>query len=114
MSHALEVLGVIAAALLAAAAIVAPSVRARAALALSALALAPVLLAADIWHSPQLSTVRDRPALAAAGILAALVAGAAPRALIAPPPFVAPGLAGAAPPLPLPLSPGGSTAGPLL
>jgi O-antigen ligase len=110
MSHALEVLGVIAAALLAGAAIVAPSVRARAALALSALALAPVLLAADIWHSPQLTTVRDRPALAAAGILAALVVVAALAVLMARRPFVAPVLAVAALPFRIPISAGGSTA----
>ena len=64
MSHALEVIGIIAAALLAGGAIVATSVRARAAAALGALALAPALLIADIWHSPQLASLRDRPAAA--------------------------------------------------
>src|SRR4051794_13398333 len=110
MSHALEVLGVIAAALLAAAAIVAPSVRARAALALAALALAPVLLAADIWHSPQLSSARDRPALAAAGIIVALAVVVALAALMARRPFVLPVLAVAALPFRIPISAGGSTA----
>jgi hypothetical protein len=61
--------GVVAAALLAAAVLLARSDRARSAAMLAALVLTPVLLVANIWSTPQLAPLRDRPvlALAAAG-----------------------------------------------
>jgi O-antigen ligase len=61
--------GVVVAALLAAAVLVARSDRARAAAMLAALVLTPILLVANIWSTPQLQPLRDRPllALAAAG-----------------------------------------------
>jgi O-antigen ligase len=61
--------GVVVAALLAAAVLLARSDRARAAAMLAALVLTPVLLVANIWSTPQLAPLRDRPllALAAAG-----------------------------------------------
>ena len=51
--------------------------RLRAMAMLGALLLAPVLLLADIWHSPQLSTVHRHPLVAAvAGLIAVVVVGA--------------------------------------
>ena len=114
MSHALEVLGVIAAALLAGGAIVATSVRARAALVLAALALAPLLLVVDVWNSPQVHTLRDRPAVFAVAALVAAVAVAALAWLMAARPAVLPLLAVAALPFRIPISAGGSTASLLL
>src|SRR3954452_9014077 len=73
MSHALEVLGVIAAALLAGGAIIAPSIRGRAVAMVAALSLAPALLLADIWDSPQLEALRDRPAAAALAAVGGLI-----------------------------------------
>src|SRR3954451_13707733 len=114
MSHALEVLGVIAAALLAGGAIVAPSVRGRAVAMVAALALAPALLLADIWDSPQLDALRNRPAAFALSPLGgvAVVAGLAMvvargRALHA-------ALAAAVLPFQIPIPVGGSTASLLL
>ena len=71
-----QTVGVIVAALLAAAVLLARSDRARAAAMLAALALTPVLLVANIWSTPQMQTLRDRPelALAAAGAGAVLLA----------------------------------------
>ncbi|TML96755.1 MAG: O-antigen ligase family protein, partial [Actinobacteria bacterium] len=110
MSHALEVIGIIAAALLAGGAIVATSVRARAAAALGALALAPALLIADIWHSPQLASLRDRPAAAVGAALLGLVAVAGLALLLHRRPPLMPLLAVAALPFRIPISAGGSTA----
>ena len=110
MSHALEILGVIAATLLAAAAIVAPSLHARAGVALAALAVAPALLIADIWHSPQLSTLRDRPALVALLVVLALVVVGTLAVAFARRPILLPVLAVAALPFRIPISAGGSTA----
>ena len=67
------VAGVIVAALLVAAAVLARPVRTRAAAMLGALVVSPLLLTAEIWESPQVSALRDRPLLA----LAALAAGGA-------------------------------------
>jgi O-antigen ligase len=110
MTHALEVLGVIVAALLAGGAIVAGSVRARAAAMVAALLLAPVLLAVNVWHSPQLDTLRHRPALAAGAAVAGLALVCALAWLMARRPAALPVLAVAALPFRIPLSAGGSTA----
>jgi O-antigen ligase len=110
MSHVLEVLGVIAAALLAGGAIVAGSTRARAAAMLAALALAPALLIANVWSSPQLETLRSRPGVAAAAAAGALVIVAALAWLMARWPAAVPLLAVAALPFRIPISAGGSTA----
>ena len=65
-----RVVGIVAASGLAAGAVLAPSPRARALTMLGALVLTPVLLVAEIWNTPQMTSVRDRPslALAAAGV----------------------------------------------
>src|SRR4051794_5077951 len=114
MSHALEVLGVVLAALLAGGAIVAGSVRGRAALVVCALVLAPILLVANVWDSPQLHTLRDRPSLAAAAAVAGLAAVAVLAWLMARRPTLLPLLAVAALPFRIPISAGGSTASLLL
>ncbi len=69
--------GVVVAALLAAVALLAASPRARAAAMLAALVLTPVLLVANVWSTPQLEPLRDRPAL----LLAAGAGGAVLLAL---------------------------------
>jgi putative inorganic carbon (HCO3(-)) transporter len=71
--------GVVAVAVLAAAALLAPTDRQRAVAVLGALVVSPVLLAADIWHSPQLHFVHRHPLVAVALVLlaVALVAAAA-------------------------------------
>ncbi len=68
--------GVIAAALLAALVLLVGSPRARAAAMLAALVLTPVLLVANIWSTPQLEPLRERPvlALAAAGAMVVVLA----------------------------------------
>jgi hypothetical protein len=70
-----RVAGIVLAALLAAAAILGSSPGARAWAMLAALALTPMLLVLEIWETPQLDAVRERPvlALAAAAVAAALV-----------------------------------------
>src|SRR3954451_11394989 len=114
MSHALEVLGVIAAALLAGGAIVAPSVRGRAVAMVAALALAPALLLADIWDSPQLDALRSRPAAFALAALGGVVVVAGLAMVIDRTPALLPLLAVAALPFRIPISAGGSTASLLL
>ncbi|HEY8638024.1 MAG TPA: hypothetical protein VIL64_02190, partial [Solirubrobacteraceae bacterium] len=110
LGDALEKLGVPAVALLAAAAILMPSVRGRAAAALGALALTPVLLIAEIWDSPQLHTLRHRPALAVALVVAGLVAIGVLAWLMSRHPDLVPLLAVAALPFRIPISAAGSTA----
>jgi len=71
--------GVVVAALLAAAVLLARSDRARSAAMLATLVLTPVLLVANIWSTPQLAPLRDRPLLAlavAGGGLLVLALGA--------------------------------------
>jgi putative inorganic carbon (HCO3(-)) transporter len=74
VADGLERLGLVAAALFAAAALLAPTARGRALATLGALALAPLLLLAHIWNGDQLRAIRDRPAVAVAGIALGLVA----------------------------------------
>src|SRR3954469_36146 len=114
MGHALEILGVIVAAVLAGGAIVSGSTRGRAAAMVAALVIAPVLLVADVWDSPQLHTLRDRPSLAAGAAIAGLVAVCAVGWLMAARPALLPLLAVAALPFRIPISAGGSTASLLL
>jgi hypothetical protein len=79
MSGAVQVLGMVSAALLAAAAVLATPVRTRAIAMLAALALTPVLLLAEIWDTPQVADLREETALAAALLAGglAVVAGLA-------------------------------------
>jgi len=105
-----QTVGVIVAALLAAAALLARSDRARGAAMLAALVLTPVLLVANIWSTPQLHTLRDRPelALAAAGAGAVLLAIGA--VLFARRPELLALAATAALPFRIPIESGGDTA----
>jgi O-antigen ligase len=101
--------GAVLAVLLAACALVAGDARRRALAMTGALVLAPVLLVADIWHSPQLATVRHHPAAAAVAALIALGALSALAALMARRPSVLPLLALAALPFRVPIQVGGTT-----
>jgi O-antigen ligase len=105
-----RVAGIIVAAALAAAAVLAPRARLRAAAMLAALVVTPVLLVAEIWSSPQVAGVRERPALALAGLAAALVVVGVLAALMARRPAVLGVLAVAALPFRVPIESGGSTA----
>ncbi|MDX6719584.1 MAG: hypothetical protein QOJ63_1838 [Solirubrobacteraceae bacterium] len=101
--------GVVVAALLAAAVLVARSDRARAVAMLAALVLTPILLVANIWSTPQLQPLRERPLLAlaaAAGGLALLALGAV--AIHRRPQLVALAAAGALP-FRVPVAAGGDT-----
>jgi hypothetical protein len=107
---AVLVAGMVIAAALAAAAVLGRTVRGRAWAMLGALVLTPVLLVAEIWHAPQIETLRDGGAPTAA-------AGAAGLALVGGLAWVfarRPGLFGlmvlAALPFRVPVQAGGSTA----
>ncbi len=106
--------GVIVAALLAAAVLLARSDRARAAAMLGALVLTPVLLVANIWSTPQIEPLRDRPllALGAAGAVLLLLALGA-FAIHRKPELIALAAA-AALPFRVPIESGGDTANLLL
>jgi len=69
--HTIARLALLADALLAATVLCAPR-RPRRAAVVAALVLTPVLLAGELWHSTQVTHLRHHPALAAAGVLAAV------------------------------------------
>ena len=102
--------GMILAALLAAGAFLAPTARARALAMLAALALTPLLLGAEIWDTPQVESLRDRPAFAVAALAAGLVMVAALAVVLARRPLLLAPLAVAALPFRIPIEAGGSTA----
>ena len=106
----LRVAGMIVLAALAAAALLAPRARPRAAAMLAALVLTPVLLIAEIWSSPQVAGIRDRPLLALAGTAVALAVIAGLAVLMARRPGVLAVAAVAALPFRVPIESGGSTA----
>jgi putative inorganic carbon (HCO3(-)) transporter len=106
--------GVVVAALLAAAALLARSDRARSVAMLGALVLTPVLLVANIWSTPQLEPLRDRPLLAlVAAVAGALLLAAGAWAIHRRPELVAL-VAAAALPFRIPIESGGDTANLLL
>jgi O-antigen ligase len=106
--------GVVVAALLAAAVLLARSDRARSAAMLGALVLTPVLLVANIWSTPQLQPLRDRPLLALiAAVAGALLLGAGAWAIHRRPELVALGAAFALP-FRIPIESGGDTSNLLL
>jgi O-antigen ligase len=98
------------AALLAAGALVAPTPRARAAAMVGALVLAPIILGFHIADSDQVQPLKDHPALAAAGGVAAVLAVAALALLFAKRPVWLPVAAVATLPFRVPIASGGSTA----
>ncbi len=109
----LEKLGVIAVALLVAVVLLGRppriSERRRALAMLGALGLTPVLLLADIWHTSQLTHLRNQPAKAAAAVALGLVVVAVLAAVIHRRPRTFPLLAIFALPFRLPIATGGST-----
>jgi O-antigen ligase len=102
-------LGVVLVASLAAAALLLRSPRPRASATLGSLVLAPVLLLADIWHSPQLSSIHRHPLLAAAAAVIAVVALGALAFLIRRRPIVLAPLVVLALPFRVPIQAGGTT-----
>ncbi len=102
--------GAVAACAAAAGALLLPHARARAVAALVALALTPVLLVGDLWDSPQIAHLRDRPAFAAAAIVAGLIVVAALAALLRRHPWLLPPLAVFTLPFRIPLESGGQSA----
>jgi putative inorganic carbon (HCO3(-)) transporter len=101
-------LGVVALALLVGVVLLAPSRRTAAAAMLGALVLAPVLLLADIWHSPQLSTVHHHPLIAVVAAALALVVLAGLATVIARRPAVLGMLIVVTLPFRIPIQAGGS------
>jgi O-antigen ligase len=97
-------------ALLAAAALIAPTARNRAAAMLAALAIAPVILVFHISDSDQFRALTDRPSLAAAAGVAAVVLVLALALAIHRWPSLLPVLAVAAVPFRVPIALGGTTA----
>jgi hypothetical protein len=102
--------GVVVAALLAAGALLARSDRARSAAMLAALVLTPVLLVANIWSTPQLQPLRDRPLLALAAAGAGLLLLALGAFAIHRKPELVALAAAAALPFRVPIESGGDTA----
>jgi O-antigen ligase len=98
------------AALLAAGALVAPAPRLRAAAMLGALVLAPIILGSHISGSDQVQPLRDHPALAAAGAVAAVLVVAVLAVLFTRRPAWLPVAAVATLPFRVPIASGGSTA----
>jgi O-antigen ligase len=106
----LRLAGLVVAALLAAVAVLAPGARSRARAMLGALVLTPVLLVAEIWSTPQLSALRERPLVAAVGAALGVAAVAALAWALRRWPGLLALLAVAALPFRLPIESGGSTA----
>jgi O-antigen ligase len=104
------VAGMVVAAALAAGAVLGRTVRGRAWGMLGALVLTPVLLVAEIWHSPQIESVRANGALTAAAAAAGLIAMGGLAWLFARRPGFLGVLALAALPFRIPVQAGGSTA----
>ncbi len=102
--------GVVVAALLAGGGLLARSDRARAAAMLAALTLVPVLLVANIWSTPQLQSLRDRPSLALAAAGAGLLVLALGALAIHRRPELLALAAAAALPFRIPIESGGDTA----
>jgi O-antigen ligase len=110
VAEAIQGLGAVAACAAAGGALLLPQARARAIAALVALAVTPVLLVGELWDSPQLETLRNRPALAGAGVIAGLVGVAALAALFRRHPWLLPPLAVFTLPFRIPLESGGQSA----
>jgi O-antigen ligase len=102
--------GIVACMLAVAGAFVLRDPRGRAASVLVALVLTPLLLLGDLWDSPQIESLRDRPAVSLAAIAAALGAVAALAALFLRRPHAFPLLCVAALPFRVPVEAAGETA----
>ncbi len=110
LGDAAQTAGVVVAALLAAATLLVGSPRARAAAMLGALVLTPVLLVANIWSTPQLEPLRERPVLALAAGAGGLLALAVGALLIHRRPQLLALAAAGALPFRVPIESGGDTA----
>ena len=99
---AIKGLAALVAALAAGGALALPSARARAVSALAALGLAPVLLLGELWSNAQIVHLRDRPALAGAGVIAGLAVVVALAAVLHRRPWLLPVLAVATLPFRIP------------
>ncbi|HEV2821395.1 MAG TPA: O-antigen ligase family protein [Solirubrobacteraceae bacterium] len=107
---ALQVAGIVVAALLAGGALLAAGPHARAASALGALVLTPVLLVAQVWSSDQLGVLRDRPLVAVGAALAGLAVVAVAAWGLRRRPAALPLVALAVLPLRIPIEAGGTSA----
>ncbi|MEA2449575.1 MAG: hypothetical protein QOG63_1507, partial [Thermoleophilaceae bacterium] len=103
-------LGALAATLAAGGTLLLRSGRARAISALLALVLAPLLLAGELWDSPQVDSIRSRPALFAAALVVGVVFIAALAWLLRRSPWLLAPLAVATLPFRVPLESGGESA----
>ena len=101
--------GIVACALAAAGAFTLREPRARAICVLLALLLTPLLLLGDLWDSPQIESLRDRPALSLAAAAAGLAATVGLAALFLRRPHAFPVLAIAALPFRVPVEAAGDT-----
>jgi O-antigen ligase len=114
VATAVKGLGVLAAVGAAGAALLLPQPRSRAIAALFALALTPVLLVGELWGSPQMHSLRDRGAVAAAAVAVGLLAIGALAAVLRRHPWLLPPLAIATLPFRIPLQSGAESANLLL
>lgn len=114
VATAVKGVGVLAAALAAGGALLLPGARVRAVSALVALGLAPLLLVGELWDSPQLETLRSRPALALVAVALGLAAVAGLAALVRSKPWLMPPLVVFTLPFRVPLESGGQSANLLL
>ena len=101
--------GILACALAVAGAFALRDPRARAVSVLVALALTPLLLVGDLWDSPQVESLRDRPAVSLAALAGGLAATAGLAALFLRRPHMFPVLAVAALPFRVPVEAAGDT-----
>ena len=110
VAEAIKGLGAVVACAAAGGALLLPHARSRALAALLALGLTPVLLVGELWDSPQVQHVRDRPALAGAGIVFGLAAVAALAVVLRRRPWLLPPLVVLTLPFRIPLESGGESA----
>src|SRR3954454_16587751 len=110
VATAVKGLGAVVACAGAGAALLLPNPRVRALAALTALVLTPILLVGELWDSPQMVTLRHRPGVAAAGIVAGLVAVGLLAAVLRRHPWLLPPLAVFTLPFRIPLESGGQSA----
>jgi O-antigen ligase len=102
--------GIVAAALAVAGVFALPGARPRALAAIAALVLAPVLLLGELWGSPQIESLRDRPGALAAALALAVVAVGLLAALFVRKPAALALMAFAVLPFRIPVETGGETA----
>src|SRR3954454_167648 len=110
VATAVKGLGAVVACAGAGAALLLPNPRVRALAALTALVLTPILLVGELRDAPQMVTLRHRPGVAAAGIVAGLVAVGLLAAVLRRHPWLLPPLVVLTLPFRVPLESGGQSA----